>query len=504
MTDKGFNLILKFESLPSGKPLEAYWDKYGKVWTIGYGATHYPKGWKGSTQVVEVKKGDKLQSKEEAKDLTRALIETEFEPGVRDAVTSDLNDNQYDALISFAYNKGVDGLKKSNVLALVNANPNDFSNIRAAFVAKQNTTANKQVLKGLKKRRADEAAMYCGTTADGGRTEPDMLDDNYDGGGNMLTELIKDTKNWKVVRFKKTPTQKDNWKSLTNGKDHPVVGDLLFAFHDGDTSLNDGKHAHVAIYLGVHDGHRYVAEGYSVGGPYKYYNESDKEIHVIKLEDSRMGLGTDIITHFAHCLNPEIEQQTTPIASGPAINEENMKHFTIKQLIANNGISDISDTEECKTRTNLVKLVLNVLDPLHEAMFPNAGPNENKIKVSSGYRTKKHNKEIGGALDSEHVTGQAADIYGASYSQNLTLAKTILEKNLPFQQLIVEEAINEGASEDTPFTPHWIHVSYNEEKGNKQEIYYTTSITYRDKEGKLKTKPGPLIRKTREFILNHR
>ena len=44
MTEKGLKLIMDFEGLPKNKPLDAYWDKYGKVWTIGYGATHYLDG----------------------------------------------------------------------------------------------------------------------------------------------------------------------------------------------------------------------------------------------------------------------------------------------------------------------------------------------------------------------------------------------------------------------------------------------------------------------------
>lgn len=38
------------------------------------------------------------------------------------------------------------------------------------------------------------------------------------------------------------------------------------------------------------------------------------------------------------------------------------------------------------------------------------------IIVTSGYRCKKHNKEVGGAENSYHMRGMAADIYSKKYS----------------------------------------------------------------------------------------
>ena len=83
MTEKGLKLIMDFEGLPKKNPLDAYWDSYGKVWTIGYGATHYLDG-------SPVKKGDKLKSKEEAVELLKMMVE-QYEKNTVKCVTSEIN-----------------------------------------------------------------------------------------------------------------------------------------------------------------------------------------------------------------------------------------------------------------------------------------------------------------------------------------------------------------------------------------------------------------------------
>ena len=54
-------------------------------------------------------------------------------------------------------------------------------------------------------------------------------------------------------------------------------------------------------------------------------------------------------------------------------------------------------------RENIEALVENVLDPLRERYGK-------PIVVNSGYRCAKHNKEVGGVANSQHVKGEAADI----------------------------------------------------------------------------------------------
>ena len=101
-------------------------------------------------------------------------------------------------------------------------------------------------------------------------------------------------------------------------------------------------------------------------------------------------------------------------------------------------------------------LVEKVLDPVRE-MFGKP------IRVNSGYRCEKHNKKVGGAAKSQHLTGQAADICAehSGYANmtawkeaNLEIARLIV-KNRKFDQLILE---NVGEND---LLPQWVHVSYN-------------------------------------------
>lgn len=149
MTDKGLQLIMDFEGLPKKNPLDAYWDSYGKVWTIGYGATHYADG-------TPVKKGDKLKSKQEAIELLRNMVRS-YEKSVDKLLSVELNPYQHDALTSFAYNCGVGNLSKSTLLKKVNKNPNDVT-IKNEF-AKWNRSGGK-ILSGLTRRRKAESELY--------------------------------------------------------------------------------------------------------------------------------------------------------------------------------------------------------------------------------------------------------------------------------------------------------------------------------------------------------
>lgn len=139
----GADLIKSFE----GCKLDAYKCSANKE-TIGYGNTFYEDG-------TPVKMGDKI-TKERAESLFE-LIADSFASKVKPLVTANVNSNQFDALVSFAYNCGIANLKSSTLLRKVNANPND-STIAAEF-EKWNKAGGK-VLAGLTRRRKAEADLY--------------------------------------------------------------------------------------------------------------------------------------------------------------------------------------------------------------------------------------------------------------------------------------------------------------------------------------------------------
>lgn len=143
---------IEFLKKHEGIVLEPYLDS-AKVPTIGIGTTHYPNG-------GHVSMTDPHISLEQAEyyllnDLKSATW------AVRTYVTSDINQNQFDALVSFAYNVGNEGLHGSTLLKCVNSNPNDPS-IRDWFMVWDKVHVD-GVLKednGLKHRRNDEANLY--------------------------------------------------------------------------------------------------------------------------------------------------------------------------------------------------------------------------------------------------------------------------------------------------------------------------------------------------------
>lgn len=139
LSQRGLDLIKKHEGLR----LKAYRCP-GNVLTIGYGHTG-----------KDVKEGMVITDGQ----AERLLIDDvkSFEADVNKLVKSKINQNQFDALVSFCFNVGTAKLASSTLLKCVNANPGG-SNIRYEF--SRWNKAGGQVLKGLEKRRADEADLY--------------------------------------------------------------------------------------------------------------------------------------------------------------------------------------------------------------------------------------------------------------------------------------------------------------------------------------------------------
>jgi lysozyme len=152
LDNKGYLLIAQFEGLR----LKPYLCSAG-VPTIGYGSTFYPNGRKVTLRDSQI-------TSEYAFELLK-IVANMFAKDVDKLVTSDVNQNQFNALTSFAFNLGSDidadnipeGLGDSTLLKKVNANPND-STIAKEFV-KWNK-AGGRVLDGLTKRRLSESSLY--------------------------------------------------------------------------------------------------------------------------------------------------------------------------------------------------------------------------------------------------------------------------------------------------------------------------------------------------------
>jgi lysozyme len=144
VSQEGLDLIKRFEGLK----LKPYLCP-AAVPTIGYGNTFYENGKK-------VQMSDKPITEEIATELLLHTLKT-FEKHVDTYCRDDINQNQFDALVSFAFNLGPYNLKNSTLLKKVNANPSDPT-IRNEFG--KWTKAGGRVLKGLVTRRNAEADLY--------------------------------------------------------------------------------------------------------------------------------------------------------------------------------------------------------------------------------------------------------------------------------------------------------------------------------------------------------
>ena len=157
LSDKGAALVKAFESClrPVSGGFQAYLDPIG-VLTIGWGHTN-----------------DNGRTFDSGSVWTQAECDTEFlndmaifVRAVNNLVTVPINQDQFDALVSFAFNVGAGNLAKSTLLKKVNAG--DFAGAAQEF--QRWNKAGGKVLPGLTRRRACEALLF-----------QSIPDKNYDG-----------------------------------------------------------------------------------------------------------------------------------------------------------------------------------------------------------------------------------------------------------------------------------------------------------------------------------
>jgi lysozyme len=157
----GIDLIKSFEGLEDGDPttvnLDPYLDPVG-IWTIGWGHAiavggSFLRGKENKARAFALYPGGLTRQQAEA--LLRAdLINTCRD--VQAAVKRQINENQFAAMVSFAFNCGCSNLNKSTLLRLVNEG--NFEAAVNEFV-KWNKSGGKE-LAGLTRRRKAEAELF--------------------------------------------------------------------------------------------------------------------------------------------------------------------------------------------------------------------------------------------------------------------------------------------------------------------------------------------------------
>ena len=159
----GLDLIKSFEGIPDGDPstanLDPYVDPIG-IYTIGWGhaiqwGNNFLKTSTPNAKDIAKQLYPNGLTMQQAEDLLRNDIHATSIP-VEGLVKVSVSDNQFAALVSFAFNVGVNNLRSSTLLKKVNAR--DFAGAALEF-AKWNKAGGK-VLKGLVRRRAAEAMLF--------------------------------------------------------------------------------------------------------------------------------------------------------------------------------------------------------------------------------------------------------------------------------------------------------------------------------------------------------
>ena len=130
------------------------------------------------------------------------------------------------------------------------------------------------------------------------------------------------------------------------------------------------------------------------------------------------------------------------------------KNFSLNEMCRSNtarlrGLPNTPNAEQIK---NLQKLCENVLQPLRDHLGE-------AVVINSGFRSQAVNMAVGGAKNSQHMAGEAADIR----CKDLLYAKRIytwIMDNLQFDQLILER---KGRA-------IWVHVSFTTSRPNRQMV----------------------------------
>lgn len=116
-------------------------------------------------------------------------------------------------------------------------------------------------------------------------------------------------------------------------------------------------------------------------------------------------------------------------------------NFTLEEMVISETAArkGIDNTPSDEIITNLKQLCKYVLEPLRTLIGV-------PLLVTSGYRSHALNKAIGGAKNSQHCLGLAADVHCNKFSVE-QLYQMVKKSKLPFDQVIHEFG-------------QWVHISY--------------------------------------------
>lgn len=132
------------------------------------------------------------------------------------------------------------------------------------------------------------------------------------------------------------------------------------------------------------------------------------------------------------------------------------KNFPLVEFTNSNTASrlGIDNTPDAAAIVNLRSMAKSLLQPIRSKV---AQP----VVITSGYRSLELNRSLGSKDTSQHIKGQAADIYVPGYTA-YQLASRIVREGFSFDQLILENYDGPGTG--------WVHISYVSAAENRGEV----------------------------------
>ncbi len=118
------------------------------------------------------------------------------------------------------------------------------------------------------------------------------------------------------------------------------------------------------------------------------------------------------------------------------------EHFTLGEFTKSNSHPEVYNVPSHEAIQNLKRLC-TWLEVLRERYNDKYGVGEEPIRINSGYRSPQLNRAIGGAVNSNHLTGCAVDIRVENMEQLLRYAVILMdyadESKQDFDELLIEK-----------------------------------------------------------------
>lgn len=134
------------------------------------------------------------------------------------------------------------------------------------------------------------------------------------------------------------------------------------------------------------------------------------------------------------------------------------EHFSLEEM-TRSGVAlkmRIDNNPAAEQVENLRQLCTNVLEPIRRRF--------GVTRITSGYRCPELNRAVGGAPDSQHMRGEAADIHVSGVEAARKMFDYVRE-HTDFDQLLLERRVRGGCV--------WLHVSYTGRRPNRREAIKT-------------------------------